>query len=618
MRLWSRGIGLAIGIFLVSALTLPSTDGPVRSRASGPSRIVVLFDVDTLRADRLGTYGYARPTSPNLDRLLAGGGLVAEHAITSAGWTLPAHASIFSSQPVSAHGVRTANQAVPSDVPLLAEILTQKGVRCFAITASGYVDARFGFARGFERYAYYGFSWNQAEGEVRDALRLVDQAGEGPLFLFLHTMQVHSRMATERGAIGVFGSTRSLGPRWIAPLAVPATDLGPKSAAEIASWISARYDASIRETDECLGALVAGLEARGLWERTAVVVTSDHGEELGERPNRLARSAPPWGHTVPYLYEEHIRIPLVVRAPWRKDLRGRITPLVSSIDIAPTILDLFDVESPAGMQGTPLGRLGPVGRIVVSEASPYGAVAVLEGTHKLIARPGFRNRHWETGEWLDALPAEECFDLSVDPGERHGTSCAEPWAQRLRIEAERYVASSFSGEVVVRAEPRESPCRLDVAGPDGSGVRFFGEPPDVRRSRVDGIERLDLGRVAGPVWLGIPRGGGDGGLSLTLSGCGSVRTADGERLQDVNESSLSELLWRGTNPLPTGTVILVTPPARKARSEEVTYTPELVARLRSLGYASPEASVKAPARSAAPSAPRLLPPEGRVRIRVGS
>ena len=597
----------------------PGAFAPASSHSgSGPSRIVVLFDVDTLRADRLGAYGYPLPTSPNLDRLLADGGLVAEHAITSAGWTLPAHASIFSSQPVSVHGVRTANQAVPSDVPLLAEILTRKGVRCFGITASGYVDARFGFGRGFERYASYGFSWTQAEGEVQDALRLVDEAGKGPLFIFLHTVQVHSRMPTERGAVGVFGSTRPLGPRWSAPLPIPATDLDPKSAAEIASWISARYDAAIRETDESLGELVAGLQARGLWGRTAVVVTSDHGEELGARPMLLARSAPAWGHTVPYLYEEHIRIPLVLRAPWRRDLRGRITSLVSSLDIAPTILDLFDAAIPAGMQGMPLGRLGSTGRVVVSEASPYGAVAVLDGTHKLIARPGFRNRHWETGEWLDDLPAEECFDLSADPGERHGTSCSEPWAQRLRNEADLYVATSFPGEVMVRAEPGEGPCRLDVAGPGDSGVRFFGEPPGVRRTRVDGIERLDLGRVAGPVWLGIPRGGEDRGLSVGLTGCGSGRTASGERLPEVSEPRLSELLWRGARPPPSGTLIFVTPPAHRTSSEEVSYTPELLARLRSLGYIASERKPPTLARSAAGAALKALPAPGRIRIRVES
>ena len=396
-------------------------------------------------------------------------------------------------------------------------------------------------------------------------------------------------------------------------------DLHPESADEIASWVSARYDAAIRETDESLGEFVAGFRTRGLWGRTAVVFTSDHGEELGERPVRLARSAPAFGHTVPYLYEEHIRIPLVVRAPWRSDLRGRIAPLVSSLDIAPTILDLFNVAIPASMVGTPLGRLGSTGRVVVSEASPYGAVAVLEGTHKLIARPGFRSRHWETGEWLDLLPAEECFDLSVDPGERHGTFCAQPWAQRLRSEAHHYVAASFPGEVVVRAEPRSGPCRLDVAGTSDAGVQFFGKPPEVRESQAGGIERLDLGRVAGPVWLGIPWVGGEHGLSLSLAGCGSIRKADGESLRTGSESSLpSELLWRGANPLPDGTVLFVTVPGRETRSEEVAYTPELAARLRSLGYASPQVSVKAPTRSTTPAAPGLLPPAGIVRIRVGS
>src|SRR5262249_15487911 len=137
-----------LAVFTLLPVASPATVRP----AAGPSRIVVLFDVDTLRADRLGTYGYARATSPHLDHLVRSGALVAAHAVTSAGWTLPAHASLFASEPVSVHGVRTARQAVPADVPLLAELLAKRGVVSHAITASGYVDARFGFARGFATY----------------------------------------------------------------------------------------------------------------------------------------------------------------------------------------------------------------------------------------------------------------------------------------------------------------------------------------------------------------------------------------------------------------------------------------------------------------------------------
>ena len=328
-------------------------------------------------------------------------------------------------------------------------------------------------------------------------------------------------------------------------------------------------------------------KTRGLWDRTALVFTSDHGEELGERPLGIARSAPALGHTVPYLYEEHVRIPLALRAPWRKDLRGRITPPVSTLDVAPTILDLFDVPAPPGMTGVSLGRPAPAGRVVVSEGTPYGAMALREGSHKVIVRPGFRARHWETGEWLDRLPAQECFDLAADPGEKSPTGCTEPWARRLLREAERNVAASFPGDFVIRAVPRGGPCRLDVGSAGETAIRFFGTPPDVRVSSAGGVERVDLGRVDGPVWIAIA-GEGDRALSLAMTGCGEVRTASGARLPSVSETGWSELLWRGGGDLPEGTVVFSVAPGPRTPRENAAYPPELTARLRSLGYVNAE------------------------------
>lgn len=620
MRL-KRVAAFAVAGILLSAIALlgvgtrPTPSVPRPGAAPGPSRIVILFDVDMLRADRLGTYGYARATSPHLDRILADG-LVADQALTSAGWTLPAHASLFSSQPVAAHGVRTALQMVPAAVPLLAETLSQNGVLCLGIQSGGYVDEGFGFSRGFARYH---FTTDGVDGKVQGVLRYVDQAGPGPLFLFLHDVQVHNFDATERGARAVFGSVEPLGPRWSGPFAELLKARSTQGDARVASWLSARYDAAVREVDESLAALVSGLETRGLWERTALVFTSDHGEELGERPLGTAGSAPALGHTVPYLYEEHVRIPLALRAPWRKDLRGRITQPVSTLDVAPTILDLFDVPVPPAMTGISLGRPVPAGRVVVSEGSPYGAMALREGSHKVIVRPGFRARHWETGDWLDALPARECFDLARDPGEKSPTGCNEPWARRLLGEAERTVAASFPGDFVIRAVPRGGPCRLDIGSAADSAVRFFGTPPDVRVSSHEGMERVDLGRVDGPVWISVGAGDGDRSLSLRVTGCGDVRTKSGALLPSVSETGWSDLLWRGRGDLPEGTVVFSVAPGPRAPRQDAAYPPELTARLRSLGYVNAE-RIEPPSPRPAGARPPAgrLPPPGRIRIRVGS
>jgi hypothetical protein len=270
------------------------------------------------------------------------------------------------------------------------------------------------------------------------------------------------------------------------------------------------------------------------------------------------------------------------------------------------------------MTGVALGRLRSTERVVVSESSPYGAVAVLEGHHKVISRPGFRPRHWESGDWLDSLPAEECFDLSLEPGERHGKSCKEPWAQELLDDAERYIASSFPGELVLRAEPHGSPCRLDVGAAKDAGVRFFGEPPGASISRVGGSARLALGLVDGPVWIAIQPRDDERALSLDVAACGNVRTATGERLPLVSETGWSQLLWRGKPGLPDGTVVFSVSPGSPALSESADQSAALTARLRSLGYVSSGKLTPAHVPSAMQAAPESLPPPGRIRIRVES
>ena len=358
------------------------------ANSHGPTRLFVLFDVDMLRADRLTPYGYPRDTAPNLQRIFSDG-LTANRAVASSGWTLPTHASIFTSQTVAQHGVRSPLQRLPAGVPVLGEVLSANGVRCLAVTGGGYLDGRYGFSRGFEKY--YGLL-EPAAAAVSRSLELIDGAGDGPVFLFLHTWQVHNYAATERGALGVFGATAPLGAAWTEPISTIMKRESPYTETQRAEWLSARYDAAIRETDEALAALENGLRNRGLWESTALLFTSDHGEEIYDRHVSTHGSAPCRGHTLPYLYEEAIRIPLLLRVPWRPELRGRIDVPVSSIDIAPTILDAFDIPSAPSMVGLPLRRIvgtGLRGRAVVSEAPPYGAVAVLDEATRSLRGPAF-------------------------------------------------------------------------------------------------------------------------------------------------------------------------------------------------------------------------------------
>src|SRR5262249_27528692 len=150
-------------------------------------RVIVLFLVDTLRADRVSSYGYVRKTTPRMDRFFQDG-VRASRCFANATWTLPSHASLFTSTPVSRHGVGRYNEYLSSAFRPLAEALSAGGFRTLAVTGGGYVDPQFGFARGFDRYIVTDRSVGEAVGQ---SLRLLDQYRDQPVFLFLHTYQVH-------------------------------------------------------------------------------------------------------------------------------------------------------------------------------------------------------------------------------------------------------------------------------------------------------------------------------------------------------------------------------------------------------------------------------------------
>jgi len=166
------------------------------SQKKEPSGII-LISLDTLRADHLGCYGYGRPTSPAIDSLGADSALF-EQALSASSWTLPAHASLLTSTDPPHHGVKAADDKLPSSLLTLAEVLSQNGFFCGAITGGGFLSPLYGFARGFDFY-------NEAEGSLdyensaelvcRAAKRWLEDNKDKDFFLFLHTYQIHSPYA---------------------------------------------------------------------------------------------------------------------------------------------------------------------------------------------------------------------------------------------------------------------------------------------------------------------------------------------------------------------------------------------------------------------------------------
>jgi arylsulfatase A-like enzyme len=394
-----------------------------RARARGgprraPAPDVILVSIDTLRADHLGVYGYAGSTSPHLDAF-ARESLVYENAFSPSPWTLPAHASLFTGLYPDEHraGHDAPFVALGPEPPTLAEKLREAGYRTVGFSAGGVMSARYGLARGFDRW----HEWTRAS--LRSVLPAVfaelGAEPERPLFLFLHTYDVHGPYAAweERGPAP---GAAAPDPEWQRVRRIGYHDyLGLDRFRGLADVVAA-YDAGIAHTDAQLGRLFARLREVGSYDASLIVVTSDHGESLYERELYI-------GHSFS-LHDEEIRVPLLVRLPGSRRT-GRVPGLVSLVDVMPLVLGVAG-GGPEGAAEASLrpGALTPDRSSVRGEATHTGARYLRTQDRKWITQPHPR------GSPASRVPAGladrfgwdgRAFDLVRDPAERRSTGSPE-------------------------------------------------------------------------------------------------------------------------------------------------------------------------------------------------
>lgn len=423
---------------------------PEPARALEAPSGVVLYLVDTLRADRLGIYGHAAPTSPRLDAL-AREALVFEDAWAQASWTRPATASILTGLHPTSHGADREDAALAEDRVTLAEILTARGYRCGAFVANHLVGGRFGFDQGFETWnggdpALYGAP---AAELGRRALEWLD-TGSGPFLLYVHTMEPHSPYDPPPEAMAPFALDDYDGDRDTRAL-LRLGQLGQLSPAGL-RFLEARYAGEIRENDRAFGALLDGLDERGLLDTTLVVFVSDHGEEL------LDHGGTEHAKT---LYQELVRVPLVVRLPGAARRGARVAGPVQQIDLLPTLLGLLDVEAPPDLPGRDLSGLWLEGTTPARPPPLLFAeerftitdkVAVRSGDLKLILNNDGRDL-WRAGTHV------ELYDLADDPDEARNLAGHRPIAEAfLRQELERFrtqVAARAAGSAPLELTDEE-------------------------------------------------------------------------------------------------------------------------------------------------------------------
>jgi arylsulfatase A-like enzyme len=435
-------------------------DRPPAAPPAGPAGPpdVVVFLVDTLRADRLGAYGYrGRPTSPGLDAFAAEA-VVFDNAYAPSPWTLPTVASLATSTFPCEHGVVDDRRQLPAGLSTLAERLAAAGYRTAGLYGNAYAGPSFGLDRGFEDYA---FSRQNDPAKVRPALERADADGR-PLLLYVHNMEPHGgerfRGPAQEGFLPEVPPARrtELLERFTAyrkltrvdfargrPLGT--TDNTAEQQREL-DFMTANlvehdvlYDAAIRLADRRFSEVVDLLRQRPGWPDTVVIFLSDHGEELGEHGG--------WQHDQS-VYEELVRVPLLIRFPGGLGAGTRRPEIVSLADVAPTVLALAGVDAAGtGLAGRDLTRL------VDGDPGPDGTgpvvVAMRDNRKKYFApwkaSRGDLNIAVRDGDLKAILNVEigtvELYDLAADPGEQVDLSTRRPEdAARLAAFAAEWLA----------------------------------------------------------------------------------------------------------------------------------------------------------------------------------
>lgn len=433
----------------------PAWTAPAPAQMDRPN--VLLITVDALRADHIEPYG-GRARTPALNRLAAEGVRFAS-AYAQEPQTNPNHASLFTGQYTSTHGVRVhLHDALPPRATTLAELLAGHGYRTGGIYSWFSLDGPLsGLDQGFQTYRNVNVragtrevlppgaaaaAWERGEDvevlvdgradvTTDAALAWLDETAKdrrGPFFLWVHYMDPHhpyeppppyDELYAPRcdGCVdGSLATLRRLGQGW-------------QPSAEELDRIRAAYDGEITFTDHEIGRLLRRLDALGLAGRTLVVLTADHGEAFGDHDE--------WFHGLK-LYQPTIQIPLLMRLPGVLPAGVTVDAAAQTIDIMPTILDLAGIPIPASVEGRSLRPLvqgqAPAGRVAISEVASGRYLAVTDGEWKLI-------RDTETGWRL-------LFNVRQDPAEQRDR-LVEQSAQAARLEAvlNEWIASRAAGRL---------------------------------------------------------------------------------------------------------------------------------------------------------------------------
>lgn len=435
------------------------------------ARNVLLIVIDTLRADHLSSYGYARATSPRIDAF-AREGVRFARTLAQKGRTSPSVATITTGTYPHTHGLLDVRSVLPDEALTLPEILGPRGWRTGGIITNANLSHVFNFQQGFEDYVELGNGELHATAdEVTDtAIPWLERHGGEPFFLYLHYVDPHAPYIPPTPyrdrfvGDALYGRHKDLRP----PLG--STAFGQINAPVVIEHGSrnvdlyiARYDEEIAFTDAEIGRLLDAVDRLGLRDDTLVILTADHGESMTEHLIFFAHGKAP--------YDTALRIPLIVRYP--KAITGPrvVETAVETTDLAPTILAAVGVPRSPTYEGQSLWPLllgeedAPTSRhVFAEEGSTVDSLSLVasDERHKLIFNPrgatrpggafrpsslltrkGVQRLWWAAHEGPGANEAWELYDVVADPGETKNLYRSRPdLVARLEPPLARWKASA--------------------------------------------------------------------------------------------------------------------------------------------------------------------------------
>jgi arylsulfatase A-like enzyme len=438
----------------------PIPSGVTRSPSKAGSPNIVLVVMDTVRADHLSIYGYERDTTPNIKNLASEATLY-PRAISSSDLTLSTHASLFTGMYPRRHGAYMKPPEYPYGRPLskdfdtLAEVLSREGYSTFAVVSNYHAMApEFGVAQGFQYYncrqttrfleqgpitffraeVYLLLKelcprvasdklYRNAEEINADVFKLLDNSlkAQRPFFLFINYMDAHVPYLPPRPFDTLYpGKINSFTSKDENEIEADVMKLKRDITDRARRHFISQYDGAIAYLDLQISKLVERLKLHDLYDKSLIIITSDHGESFGEK-NFTCH-----GNSV---YQNQVHVPLVIKYPGQ--VQGKtVNQLVNSVDIMPTILDKLGLKVPDGTQGQSLlGSASTQDRIVLAVSYPDAGLLQWHPRFHRIQRALF----FGNLKLIVSTNGEvELYDLMEDPNEERNLYGQEPESRKLK------------------------------------------------------------------------------------------------------------------------------------------------------------------------------------------